>query len=216
MDYEALSLTEIIRLREHLSEIVSRRFERQLALAFTDIVGSTAYFAHFGDEAGRGLHLRHIDLLAELVPAGQGRVVETAGDGALSSFASAEAAATTLVQLQQRVAAQNRPRAPEHHLALRCGLHWGLVLTDGEVVAGDAVNLGARVAASASGGEIRLSRPSLLELPSQLRLRCRPLPPLELGGAARPLELVALEWRERSAAPSTVRVEETGERFALP
>ena len=53
-DYEelcnGLSMTEIIRLRDLLSKALTRRFERPLALAFSDVVGSTPYFARFGDE----------------------------------------------------------------------------------------------------------------------------------------------------------------------
>ena len=45
LDLETMSLTEMIRLRELISEVLLRRFERNLALAFTDVVGSTAYFA---------------------------------------------------------------------------------------------------------------------------------------------------------------------------
>ena len=39
------------------------RFERRRALVFSDVVGSTPYFARFGDEAGRQLQQRHVDLL---------------------------------------------------------------------------------------------------------------------------------------------------------
>jgi hypothetical protein len=48
----SLSMTDIIRLQTVLSAALVRRFERSMALAFSDIVGSTRYFARFGDEAG--------------------------------------------------------------------------------------------------------------------------------------------------------------------
>src|SRR5690349_15570316 len=96
LDLENCGLTEIIRLQNHLSEVLRRRFTRSLALSFTDIVGSTAYFARFGDEAGRRLQQRHFDLLERaLVPRG-GRVVDTSGDGAFSSTPTAEAGARAL------------------------------------------------------------------------------------------------------------------------
>ena len=47
-----LSMTEIIRLQNMLSTSLVRRFECHRALVFSDIVGSTPYFARFGDEAG--------------------------------------------------------------------------------------------------------------------------------------------------------------------
>ena len=62
-ELEQLGLTELIRLQERISQTLQRRFEQKLALVFSDIVGSTPYFARFGDEAGRRLQQRHFDLL---------------------------------------------------------------------------------------------------------------------------------------------------------
>ena len=68
LDYDTLSLTEIIQIQTSLSEALRRRFQKKLALIFTDVVGSTQYFARFGDEAGRGLQQRHFDLLQQVLP----------------------------------------------------------------------------------------------------------------------------------------------------
>ena len=81
-----LSMAEIVRLQELLSRELRRRFEKELALVFSDVVGSTDYFARFGDEAGRRLQQRHFDLLGPPVLAGGGRIVETGGDGAFVVF----------------------------------------------------------------------------------------------------------------------------------
>src|SRR5262245_8242813 len=96
-DFEILTMTEIIRLQEELSRVLKRRFERSLAIAFSDIVDSTAYFARFGDEAGRGMQQRHVDLLAQSLPLGEGRIVDTAGDGAFTCFPSVEHAVAALI-----------------------------------------------------------------------------------------------------------------------
>ena len=92
-DLASLGLTEIIQLQDRLSQELKQRFERSLALVFTDVVGSTEYFARFGDEAGRGLHQRHLDLLRDVLPRHDGRVVDTAGDGAFTVFTRVQAAA---------------------------------------------------------------------------------------------------------------------------
>src|SRR2546423_1821622 len=52
VDVSTLSLTEIIQIQNGLSRILKQRFERERALAFTDVVGSTSYFQRFGDEVG--------------------------------------------------------------------------------------------------------------------------------------------------------------------
>ena len=215
-DFSTLSMTEIIRLQNVLQQELTRRFERQLALAFSDIVGSTPYFARFGDAAGRQLVQLHIDLLNECLPHRQGRIVDTAGDGAFLVFPSADAAISALIEFEKIVSRENATRARDHQLQVRIGGHWGPALTDGVTVSGDSVNLCARVAASASAGEIRLTREMFQELSPAHRLNCRPIGAAELKGVSRMVELVTFDWRDRSIFPTRIRIEETKEELDLP
>lgn len=215
-DFEGMTLTEMIRLREHLSEEISRKFERRVAVAFSDVVGSTQYFAQFGDHAGRALQQRHIDLLDEVLPDAGGRIVDTAGDGAFMCFPTADQAVEALSALQHKLVEFNSTREPAHHLLVRVGIHFGPALTDGVVVTGDSVNLCARVTATAKAGSIRLTKQAFMELASALRLRCKALPTVELKGIGHPVELVEFTWREAVTFPTTCLVEETGQVHKLP
>lgn len=216
LDLAKLSMTEIIRLQNLLSDELSRRFETEAAIGFSDITGSTAYFARFGDVAGRQLQQLHIDLLERVLATHGGRIVDTAGDGAFTYFASASDAAAAMTTLQQHVTEANTHRARDHQLVLRIGLHFGRVLTDGVQVTGDVVNLASRITASAEPGEIRLSRELFQELDIAQRLQCRRLGELQLKGAGRATDLLVLDWLDRSRHPTSVRVRETGEVIALP
>ncbi len=215
-DISSLTMTEIIRLQNQLQQELTRRFERPLALAFSDIVGSTAYFARFGDAAGRQLQQLHFDLLAECIGSAGGRVVDTAGDGAFLVFAQAGAAVDGARALQNATARANEGRGRQQQLVLRIGLHWGRVLSDGSAVSGDAVNLCARVAASAQPGELRLTRPLFQELQREHRLNCRSLGDAALPGFAAPIELLTLDWRDPALFPRSLVIEETQERVNLP
>jgi class 3 adenylate cyclase len=172
LDLAALSMTEIIRLQNLLSQELSRRFETSAAICFSDIVGSTAYFARFGDVAGRQLQQLHFDLLARVLAAHEGRLVDTAGDGAACIFPAVGAAAAAMCALAQAVSAENAHRARDHQLVLRIGVHWGRVLTDGVQVTGEVMNVCARIAASAEPGQIRLSRECFRELDLDARSSC--------------------------------------------
>ena len=216
LDLENCSLTEIIRLQNHLSEVLRRRFTRSLALSFTDIVGSTAYFARFGDEAGRRLQQRHFDLLERALAPRGGRVVDTSGDGAFSVTPTAEAGARALVDFCNLLCDDNAGRARDDELEVRASLHWGEVLSDGSVVSGEAVNLAARVAQTAAAGEIRLTREAFRELPNALKLRCVRQPPLALKGIPGVVETLVLGWRDASRFPVAVRIAETGQEITLP
>jgi class 3 adenylate cyclase len=213
----ALSMTEVIRLQDLLSRELKRRFEKQLALGFSDVVGSTDYFARFGDEAGRRLQQRHFDLIGQVaLPAG-GRIVDTAGDGAFVVFPSVEAAVGAFIELQKQIVQGNLSRAREQQLRVRVGIHWGPVLTDDNHVTGDSVNLAARVTGSASPSEIRITNEAMQELSNIVyRLSTRPLGPIELKGISRLVTVFALDWRERDVFPDAVRILETGEEIQLP
>lgn len=220
LDFEALaqrlSFTEILRLQDTLSRALTRRFEQHLALAFSDVVGSSAYFARFGNEAGRALQLRHVDLLSAAIAPHAGRIVDTAGDGAFLCFPDVVDAARALVDLQDRVALDNEGRAAEHRLELRIGLHHGRVLTDGQLVSGDAVNLCARVASAAEPREIVLTRAACEELyDAELRTRCQRKGAAELKGIPGRVELLRLDWRDPARFPTLVRFED-GTEVQLP
>lgn len=216
VDFESLTLTEIIQLQTQLSQTLQRRFERNLALVFTDVAGSTQYFARFGDEAGRRHVQRHIDLLNKVLPASSGRIVDTAGDGAFTCFPNVEAARKAMVELQQSIMRENLLYTREQQLVVRVGIHFGHVLTDGVIVSGDSVNLCARVTGTASGGEIRLTRAAFQELSPANRLRCGNVHMEEMKGIGRPVEVMTLEWRDTSLFPANVMVLETREEFPLP
>jgi class 3 adenylate cyclase len=185
-------------------------------MAFSDIVGSTPYFARFGDAVGRQLHQLHFDLLGQAASDAQGRIVDAVGDGVFCVFAGAETGVHGIVAFQQAMARENAARAREHQLTVRIGLHWGPVLTDGTLVTGDSVHVAARVARAAEPGAVCLTRQVFLEFGPALRLLCHAIGTRELKGVAQPVDLLALDWRDPSAFPRRVLIEETGQQIPLP
>ncbi len=212
-----LTMTDIVRLQDRLSAELEGRFGKQLAVAFSDIVGSTPYFERFGNEEGRKLQQRHHDLVQQVASAAGGRIVDTAGDGAFLVFPTAASAASAFIDLQKQISRDNAGRPRAHQLEARLGFHVGAVLTDGQLVSGEAVNLAARVAGSGAPGEIRLTRGAFREMDDiVLRLNSRSLGAVALKGITDPVELFALEWRDRTLFPDAVRIKETGEEIRLP
>ena len=210
---EQLSMTELIRLQDVLSKAIVRRFEKRLALVFSDVVGSTPYFARFGDEAGRKLQQSHYDLVNAAIKPEGGRVVDTAGDGVFMSFEDASAAARAMVALLRTIAKDNDARAQEHRLQVRVGVHVGPVLTDGVLVSGDSVNFCSRVASSADAEEVRLSAAAHAELTDvALRLNSRRIRAVELKGVDKPQDLYSLAWLDPSIFPKLVRFEDGTEQ----
>jgi class 3 adenylate cyclase len=214
--FESLTLAEIIRLQDELSQTLKRRFEKNLALAFSDIVGSTPYFERFGNEAGEGLRRRHNDLVQEVLAQQGGRLVDTAGDGAFTCFPTSLGAVEAYKSLMLLLSESNATRSADHQLKVRVGIHFGPVLTDGVIVSGESVNLCSRVAGTGQPGEIRVTKEAFLDLPSAMRLSCKKTPQVPLKGISRQVEILNLTWRDGWLFPHAIMIEQTQMTVALP
>jgi class 3 adenylate cyclase len=116
---------------------------------FTDLVGSTERAAELGDKAWRDLLSRHHELVRRELARFRGIEIDTAGDGFFASFDGPARA----IRAAEAIVAGVRDLG----LEVRSGVHTGeCELHDGKI-AGIAVSMGARVAASASPGEVRVS-----------------------------------------------------------
>jgi class 3 adenylate cyclase len=124
-----------------------------LALAFTDLAGSTRLYREAGDAAAFGRVMDHFDVLREEVGREGGAVVKTMGDAVMAAFPRPAAALRAMLAAQRRLAepAPGRPR-----LALKAGVHAGpcLAITQNARLDyfGTTVNLAARLEGYSSGG----------------------------------------------------------------
>ncbi|HEY1330517.1 MAG TPA: adenylate/guanylate cyclase domain-containing protein [Actinomycetota bacterium] len=116
---------------------------------FSDIVSSTAMAAGIGDRRWRDVLDRHDELVRTVLGAHGGREVKTTGDGFLALF---DAPARAI-----RCAVGVREALRDLDIQVRVGLHSGEVELRGGDVGGIAVNIGARVAAEGSAGDVVVS-----------------------------------------------------------
>jgi class 3 adenylate cyclase len=119
----------------------------------TDIVGSTELTHRVGDRAWYELLHQHEALVRSLVSQHRGVIVKSRGDGFMLTFANARSAVRFGIALQQALADASTPVA----LAVRIGMHTGEGIADGLDLYGTHVNLAARIADSATGGQILVS-----------------------------------------------------------
>ncbi len=128
----------------------ARRTDRVLAtILFTDIVGSTERAASLGDLAWRGVREAHDELLRSHIESFEGRLIETAGDGALATFNGPARAIYCACGV--------RDAAESLGLTIRAGLHTGEIELMNRGLGGLAVHIGARVAALADADEVLVS-----------------------------------------------------------
>lgn len=119
-------------------------------VAFTDLVDSTRHAASVGDRRWRQLIERHDVLLREAVESGGGQVWKSTGDGALATFDAPGRGIRALLRFHRQLA--------DLGLRARVGVHAGEVEHRGDDIGGLAVNIAARVMATAEADEIVVSR----------------------------------------------------------
>ena len=118
---------------------------------FTDIVDSTGQQAALGDLGWKDLLERHNQIVRETLREWGGVENDTAGDGFYATFLKSAADAV-------RCALGVRDRLGEAGLVIRAGLHLGTCeIVDGKCC-GLTVSIGARVAASAEGAQVLVSK----------------------------------------------------------
>src|SRR5207237_1155094 len=115
----------MIRHQTALGEALKRRFEKQLCLCFSDVVGSTPYFARFGDAAGRGLQQRHFDVLETALKKHGGRLVDTAGDGAFTVFNTVESGADAFIAMENLISVEHASYARDREFLGRVRMEGG-------------------------------------------------------------------------------------------
>ena len=126
------------------------RFDRVLAtVLFTDLVGSTEHLARVGDRAWSQTASEHLRRTRHLLARYRGREIDTAGDGFFAAFDGPGRAVKAGLEIVEAM----RPIG----LDVRVGVHTGELIEIDAKVSGIAVNAGARVAATAEAGEVRVT-----------------------------------------------------------
>jgi class 3 adenylate cyclase/pimeloyl-ACP methyl ester carboxylesterase len=121
-------------------------------ILFTDVEGSTALTHKLGDARAREVMREHERMVRTALGAYGGSEIKTTGDGFMASFTSASQALKCAVAMQRAFAEHNE--TADEPIRLRMGLNAGEPIAEGEDLFGTAVNLAARIAAQAAGGEI--------------------------------------------------------------
>jgi adenylate cyclase len=124
--------------------------EPEVALLLADITGSTPLYEKVGDAAALGRINDCLGRLRSIVAQEGGTVLRSKGDDLLCYFPDPCAAL--------RAARQMQSREGTDCLAIHAGVHFGAVIRTSDDIFGDAVNLTARLAATAKPGEVLVSQ----------------------------------------------------------
>ncbi len=149
----------------------------RVAIAFADLAGYTRLTEEEGEEQALGAVERFVDAVENTLP-DDARVVKTIGDEVMVVGSDPAALTDWAVGFQTLIEERPLPRV---------GIHYGETLyRDGDYY-GREVNLAARVAARAAGGEVLVTRPVVDNAGPHLEFE--PIGEVRLKGFREPTEL---------------------------
>ncbi len=173
---------------ESISAQGADRGERELAILFTDLVDFSDWSLQAGDTVAVDL-LREVGAAIEpAVTSHGGVVVKRLGDGLMAAFDDPAGAVAAALDGCEGVAAVE---VDGYHPEMRAGVHIGRPRQVGGDYLGTDVNIAARVADAASGGEVLVSDTVLEHLDeSKLKVKKRRF---KAKGAPRELSVFSVQ-----------------------
>jgi class 3 adenylate cyclase/pyrimidine deaminase RibD-like protein len=126
-----------------------------VTILFSDIVGSTRLNDKLGDAKWMELLHEHNEVFRRLLAIHKGYEVKTIGDAFMLAFQSGRDAVACSVSIQRAFSQRNVTATPL--IRLRTGLHIGELVREADDFFGRHVNFAARIASSASPGQILVS-----------------------------------------------------------
>ncbi len=185
-----------------------------VAILFTDIVGSTELSQRLSPEAADDVRRGHFSILRQAIAEAGGTEVKNLGDGVMVAFTSTSAALSCAVAMQQGVERDNRGR--EHSVGLRVGLSVGEVSREDDDYFGDPVVEAARLCATCESGQVLATDVVRAMAGRRSRHECRPFGGLALKGLPDPVETVEVFWEPLGGADAGAAIPLPGRLAGRP
>ena len=166
----------------------------QCAIMFADISGSTNLYDQLGDDVAKHHIDRCLDELQVMTETHGGVVIKKIGDELMCRFESADEAVAAAILFQSEL--KNLQTTDSTHLSIRVGIHFGEVIEDDSDIFGDAVNIAARMAGIAKGGQIITTEATIQELSDKFSSQVRQVDLTRVKGKQEKLAVFEVIWEK--------------------
>jgi class 3 adenylate cyclase/pimeloyl-ACP methyl ester carboxylesterase len=179
------------------------KIERRLAaILAADISGYSRLMGQ--DEVGtlQALKAHRRELIDPTIARHHGRIVKTTGDGMLIEFASIVDAVGCAVAIQRGMIGRNDPVQHDRRIVFRIGINVGDIITDGDDIYGDGVNVAARLEALCEPGGVCISRGANEQIRDKLSVAFADLGEHTVKNIARAIGVFGLAARDIASLPT--------------
>ena len=175
-----------------------------LAILFTDIVGSTELSQRLSQDIADEVRRSHFSILRQAIAKSGGTEVKNLGDGLMVVFTSASAALACAVAMQQGVEQANR--GSDQSVDLRVGISGGDVVAEDQDYFGDPVIEAVRLCALCESGQILATDLVRAMAGRRVPHECRSVGRVELKGLPEPVESIEVLWESLESSDSGTSV----------
>ena len=180
------------------SEVVERRLA---AILSADAVGYSRLMSRDEEATLRTLKA-HLDAMDGLIRQHGGRIVDAVGDNLLAEFRSVVDAVACSVGIQRELEARNARLAADRRMPFRIGINLGDVIVEDDRIAGEGVNIAARLEAIADPGGISISGTVLEQVEGKLPLKFQDEGEQRLKNIPRPVHVFRVELTPQGTTPA--------------
>ena len=163
-----------------------------LVIFFADVAGSTHLYETLGDTVAHECVVESLGQISAKIKQHYGVVVEVIGDEIMAYFETSLNAVNCAGAIQKHFKLNETSHG--HKINVRIGFHQGPIELDKGHPYGDTVNIAARTASLAQGGQTVTTAESVEDLPQQTKSLCRPFGRIEVKGKSRPLDAMEVIW----------------------
>jgi class 3 adenylate cyclase len=167
----------------------------ELAVLFSDVVGSTRLYEALGDQRAREIIALCIDLMQAAVEENRGTVIKTMGDEVMATFPSADAALDAAAQIQRTVTTHPALQIDGQPVCVRIGCHYGPVVLESRDVFGATVHTANRMTSQAKSGQIMTTAATVEQLSPEWRSSVRQIDIATLKGQGGEVTLFEAIWQ---------------------
>ena len=172
---------------------MSQGIQRRLAaIVAADIDGYSRLVGRDEEGTLQALRAHRSELIEPLIEAHGGRIANTAGDSFVLEFPSAVEALRWAIALQEGMEARNDAIESDGQIRFRVGINVGDVITEGNDLLGDGVNIAARLEGLANPGGICISRTTHDQVRDRLEVEFEDRGEVEVKNIARPVHVYAI------------------------
>src|ERR1700687_3265495 len=153
---QSVNASEALTPETIISSLSAGQSEGTVTIMFTDVEGSTQMLSSRGFTLSHEIMKAYESIIEEKISEHAGRRIKGLGDGVMVSFGSSRHAVECGIGIQRAIAEYSKQN-PERKLKIRIGINTGEVVEEAGDFFGAAVNVAARVAGKAKGGQILVS-----------------------------------------------------------